>query len=171
MESTTFERYPWSIILLSNALAFSIYGIGVYALSGLGWWFVVGYAVYCLWLEFGVLKKSCVNCCYYGNWCGLGKGKLCALLFRRGDPEAFAAAEASWRDVAPSFLVGIFPLIGGIVVLSTRGWSWLLAALLVALILLSSAGNAIVRGSCLCKHCKQRELGCPAEKLFGGAQR
>jgi len=34
------------------------------------------------------------------------------------------------------------------------------------LILLTSAGNSYIRGSLACKYCQQRELGCPAEKLF-----
>lgn len=50
----------------------------------------------------------------------------------------------------------------------TRGWSWVLLGLLVALLVLSSMGNAIVRGSFVCKYCRQREIGCPAQELFGG---
>jgi hypothetical protein len=32
---------------------------------------------------------------------------------------------------------------------------------------LSTSGNAIIRGSFVCKTCKQKELGCPAARLFG----
>ena len=42
----------------------------------------------------------------------------------------------------------------------------LIASAVVLIILLTTLGNAIVRGSLACKHCMQRELGCPAEKLF-----
>jgi hypothetical protein len=44
-----------------------------------------------------------------------------------------------------------------------------LAVLLVVLVFLSLAGNAIIRGSFACKYCRQREIGCPAEKLFSGS--
>jgi hypothetical protein len=45
----------------------------------------------------------------------------------------------------------------------------LLVTALAVLIALSFVGNAVLRGSFACKYCKQREIGCPAEKLFGGA--
>ena len=48
MNSTTYERFPLPTVLLSNGLAAAIYAIGVYVFLGLGLWFVVAYAVYCL---------------------------------------------------------------------------------------------------------------------------
>jgi hypothetical protein len=65
----------------------------------------------------------------------------------------------------PDFLVLIFPLIGGIVLLVTA-FNWVILALLIVLLVLSFAGNAFIRGSYACKFCKQKELGCPAERLF-----
>jgi len=66
----------------------------------------------------------------------------------------------------PDFLIFIFPFVGGIILL-VKDFSWLLAAILTVLLILSFSGNAIIRGQFACKHCKQREIGCPAEKLFG----
>jgi hypothetical protein len=43
---------------------------------------------------------------------------------------------------------------------------WILPVMLVSLILLTSVGNSFIRGYRACKYCRQRELGCPAEKLF-----
>jgi len=37
---------------------------------------------------------------------------------------------------------------------------------LLLLIVLSTTGNAFIRGTFTCKYCKQRDLGCPAEQLF-----
>jgi hypothetical protein len=34
------------------------------------------------------------------------------------------------------------------------------------LFFLGFAGNAMVRGCLVWKHCKQKDIGCPAEKLF-----
>jgi hypothetical protein len=115
-----------------------------------------------------VLRGSSVNCYYYGKTCAFGKGRICARVLRRGDPQRFAAQEASWSDVLPDLLVSVFPLVGGAVLLVLKGWNWLIVALLVGLVFLALGGTAIVRGSLACKHCKQRELGCPAQKLFGG---
>ena len=68
------------------------------------------------------------------------------------------------------FLVGLLPLAAGIVLL-VQGWSWTLLAMLAVVLLLSTIGNCLVRGSLLCLHCKQRELGCPAQKLFAREKR
>ncbi|KYC51997.1 MAG: inner membrane protein [Candidatus Methanofastidiosum methylothiophilum] len=58
-----------------------------------------------------------------------------------------------------------FPIIGGTVLL-IYDFSWITLFLMVVLVILSLAGNALVRGLLTCSRCKQRELGCPAEKLF-----
>jgi hypothetical protein len=64
-------------------------------------------------------------------------------------------------------LVLFLPLIAGIA-LMIRNFAWGMAVLLLALLLLSFGGNYLVRSQIACKYCKQRELGCPAEQLFGG---
>jgi len=166
-ETKTLENFPIRIAVLGNLVALSIYAIGAYILSGMAIWLAAFYLLYCLWAEFSVLKGSCVNCYYYGKVCGLGKGKLCSLLFKPGDPRKFIERQVSWKEIVPDMLVFLFPLAGGIALL-VRGFSWLIVAMLVLLALLSFGGNAIVRGLFACKYCKQRELGCPAEKLFGG---
>jgi hypothetical protein len=95
----------------------------------------------------------------------MGRGKLCALLFPKGNPQKFIDRKVTWRDVAPDFLVFIFPLIGGVIGLFQH-FSWIVVGLLIALVALSFGGNALVRGLFDCKHCKQRDLGCPAAQLF-----
>jgi hypothetical protein len=42
---------------------------------------------------------------------------------------------------------------------------------IVALVFLGSVGTGFVRGQLACKHCKQRERGCAAERLFSRAKR
>jgi len=121
-------------------------------------------------MEIRVLKRSCVNCTYYGKVCGFGKGKLCSLLFKKGDPEKFAEATVSWTAVLPDFLVFIFPIIGGIVSL-VRSFSWPVVVLLGVLILLASVGNGVIRGLFACRYCRQGAIGCPAAKLFAGEKR
>jgi hypothetical protein len=71
----------------------------------------------------------------------------------------------SWKDVIPDLLVSIIPILIGIVLLIIEFDFKLLFAAII-LIALTTIGNAFVRGNLTCRYCKQRELGCPAEKLF-----
>lgn len=162
----TYENFPAWIPILANLVSISIYALGAYILAGFGILFAILYLLYCLWIEIGILRRSCVDCYYYGKVCGLGKGKLCSLLFKKGDPQKFVEKEISWAQILPDFLVFIIPLVGGIILL-VRAFSWLLVALLAIILILSFGGTAVIRGSFACKYCKQREIGCPAEQLFG----
>ena len=160
-----YEDFPIWIPLLAWILTLFIYALGAYIFSELDFFFTVLYLMFCLWIELKILKGSCVNCYYYGKTCGLGRGKLCGLFFKKGNPESFIDKEISWKDLIPDFLVMIFPLIGGIVIL-IRDFNWLILFLMVVLIMLFMGGTAFIRGSYACKYCKQKELGCPAEQLF-----
>ena len=125
-----------------------------------------GYVAYIIIIELRLLAKSCKHCYYYGKFCAFGKGKCSALFFKKGDPEEFLKTEITMKDIIPDFLTFIFPLIGGVVILISN-FSWIVVVLLVILVILGFGGNAVVRGSFACKYCKQREIGCPAERLFG----
>lgn len=164
-ETKSYENFPLRIVLLSNLVALSIYAIGAYILAGFGILLAVLYLLYCLWIEIRVLRRSCVDCYYYGKVCGFGKGKLCSLLFKKGDPQKFVEKEISWSLILPDFMVFIFPIVGGIILL-VRDFTWLLVAMLAIFVILYLGGNAVIRGRFACKYCKQREIGCPAEKLF-----
>ena len=159
-----YENYPYWIIIVSNILQLSILTIGVIIIKPLGTIWVLIYLAYIIFLEIRLLKKSCVDCYYYGKRCAFGKGKLYSLFFKKGNKENFAG-NFTWKDLIPDMLVAIIPLIIGIVTLIIN-FNWLLLSLVILLFLLVSTGNSLVRGSLACKYCKQRETGCPAEKLF-----
>ena len=162
----TYENFPIWAPMLSYAFSLSIYALGAYIFSMIGTIFTVLYLLFCLWVELKILKYSCVNCYYYGKTCGLGRGKLSALFFIKGNPEEFAKKQISWKDLLPDFMVFILPLIGGIIVL-IRGISWPVLTSMLILVVLFFFGNALIRGSLACKYYKQKELtGCPAEQLF-----
>ena len=167
MEKTScFRNFPIWIVLLSNLVTVSIYVIGAYFLAKFGILLAILYLLYCVGLEISILRGSCIHCYYYDRICGLGKGKLCSLFFKKGNPQKFIEKEFTWLHMVPVFMVSILPIIGGIMLLIIE-FAWILIALLVILFILSFGGNAILRRSFVCKYCRQRELGCPAEKLFG----
>jgi hypothetical protein len=83
----------------------------------------------------------------------------------RAQEQSLAAKQISWWTVLPDFLVSLVPLGVGVILL-VRSFSWLVLSLIACLLILGSVGTAFVRGQMACKHCRQRELGCPAEQLF-----
>ena len=164
-QTKVYECFPLWMVVLGNVVGLSIYLIGAYILTGFGLWMAGLYLLYCFGLELRLLKGHCVNCYYYGKVCGFGKGKLCTWLFKQGEPRKFTEADISWANMLPDFLVLLWPLFGGIILL-VQDFTWLGVGMLVLLVALALWGNAIVRGSFACKYCKQKELGCPAARLF-----
>ena len=165
MKEKCYENYPAGSVILANLLQIAIYVIGAVIISRLGLVSLGTYILYIVWLEIRLLRRSCVNCYYYGKYCAFGKGKLCSLFFKKGNPKKFWKDNITWKDILPDFLVSIIPMVVGIV-LMIISFNWSLLVLVVLLFLLSSVGTGLVRSSLACKHCKQRELGCPAEELF-----
>ncbi|HEY6011132.1 MAG TPA: hypothetical protein VIX18_06640, partial [Nitrospirota bacterium] len=139
--------------------------LGAAILAGFGVVMSALYLLYCLGNELHVMKKSCVDCFYYGRWCAFGKGKVAPLLFKQGEPGRFISKMISWKELMPDMLVLMIPLLGGIALLVQR-FSWSVALMLAALLVLSLNGTYVVRSQIACKYCKQRELGCPAEQFF-----
>jgi hypothetical protein len=166
---SAFENFPFWMILVCNAVGWAIYAIGLFIMLRLGILWGVLYAAYCLWLEWRVISKACRSCYYYGKACGFGRGRLCSWIFSAQPDQSFAEKRITWWDIVPDFLVSLIPLGVGIAML-IRGFAWLILFLVIALVLLASAGTGMIRTQIACKFCRQRELGCPAERLFGKAK-
>jgi hypothetical protein len=164
-----YENYPFTIILISNLFQFCVYFIGAFIISQIGYFWLIPYFAYILFLEFKLLKTSCVNCYYYGKRCAFGKGKISSIFFKKGN-ELFCQRKITWKNILPDFLVSIIPFTIGIILLILN-FNWLNLGLIILLVLLSSFGNGFIRSSLACKYCKQKELGCPAEKLFQKKQK
>lgn len=162
-EVECYESYPIWIPALSTLQTLLIYGIGLFIFSRYGQIMTALYLLYIVWVELRVMEKSCRNCVYYGRLCGLGRGRLCSMLFKKGK-QGFTEKKITWKDLIPDFLVSLLPLLAGIPLL-LQEFNWTLAGLMVILLFLATAGNGIIRGI-VCKHCKQRKLGCPAEQMF-----
>lgn len=166
----TYEKYPAWIVLVSGLFSLLVYLLGAFLMLNLGWIAFGVYLVYILFLEYRLLSKHCVNCYYWGKICGFGKGRISSWFFRKGEISKFCAKEFTWKNMIPDLLVSLIPFIIGIVFLFIAFNVIELIAVLL-LLGLSSAGNSFIRGSLTCKYCKQRELGCLAEKLFSKAER
>jgi hypothetical protein len=166
MEKVKFyDKFPVWMVPIANLVPILTYIIGAYIIFKFGIVFGLLYLAYCAFVEFNVLRRSCVNCYYYGKRCGFGRGSLCKLFFKKGNPKNFLNKKVSMLDLLPDFLTFIIPIVFGIVSLIIR-FNWVILVLILSLLLISFAGNYIVRGFIACKYCKQRQIGCPANKVF-----
>ena len=160
-----YENYPAQILLATNAFSLAIYLAGAYIIYQAAGLWVILYIAFILALEVRLIRGHCPDCYYYGKMCANGNGKLSSLFFKKGNPANFCRKDMTWKDIAPDFLVSVIPMVIGVGML-LFSFSWLIAGLVALLFVLSFPGNALVHGSLICKYCKQRALGCPAEKLF-----
>lgn len=165
----TYGRYPLGTVVAANAVSLAIYASGAALISMLGTGWLVAYLVWALWMEYRVLKGSCVNCAYYGKRCAFGKGVVCGGVFRRGSPDRFIRRKISWKDLLPDFATALVPLVVGAVFL-VIDFRWANLGFVAILVLATTVGNSTVRGRLACKYCRQRALGCPAERLFNKGQ-
>ncbi len=159
-----YENYPLSTVLTASLLQLSIFSMGAYIISLTGLIWMAVYIIFILWMEIRLMTKSCVNCYYYGKTCFSGMGRL-APLFKKGDPDKFINGEISLVDVIPDFIVSFAPAVAGIILL-VKDFSVPLLAVVLSLIALTTWGNGFVRSTLACKNCKQRLLGCPAERML-----
>jgi Na+-transporting methylmalonyl-CoA/oxaloacetate decarboxylase gamma subunit len=87
------------------------------------------------------------------------------MFFPKGTPEQFKKQTITWKNIVPDFLVFIIPLLVGLALL-IHDFSWILLVLIIILFFLGFMGNAVVRSQLACRYCRQREIGCPAQRLF-----
>ncbi len=142
-----------------------IYILGSYIILRFGPVPLAIYVACILGLEYRVLRHSCVNCYYYGKTCCFGRGRLSALLFKKGEPEQFLQKKIGWADILPDFLVSLVPLLAGIILL-ILGFDALLLVAVTALAVLAFPVTGLIRGRWACRFCRQKEIGCSAQELF-----
>jgi len=123
------------------------------------------YLIYILALEYRLLKYHCTTCFYWGKVCGFGKGRISSWFFLKGDISKICSNEMSWKDMIPDLLVSLFPFVTGIVLLVFE-FDYTILIILILFMFLTTVGNGFIRGKLTCRYCKQKELGCPADKLF-----
>ena len=160
-----YENYPIWIVILSNLVSLSIYRLGFIIMIRLGLIISILYLVYIAILEYRLIRYHCVDCFYWGRTCGFGRGRLSSVFFKRGDNSRFCAKNFSWKNMIPDLLISLIPVVVGIYLLNTK-FDILLLTAVILLIILTTKGNGFIRGQLTCRFCKQRELGCLANKLF-----
>jgi hypothetical protein len=160
-----FENYPAWMIVVSNLLNVLICVIGALIIYKIGLVWMILYLIYILVLEFRLIRWHCIDCYYYGKACAFGRGKICSLFFSKGNNRNFCKREMTWKSLIPEFLVSLVPILIGIILL-IKNFNWFVLLLVIILFILTSFGNGFVRGNIACKYCKQRKLGCPAQKIF-----
>ena len=152
-----YKNYPDSLVAFNLLFSLVGFAVGLIVLAQLGTWAWVGYLALYLLETAAVLAFACTRCCYYGKSCGMGYGRLAALLFKKGAEEEFH--QATSHKVAGIILLVTFPLpiLGGIGSLIV-GFSLYRLFLFLALIGLTVAGF-VTRPRFVCGHCKQGESG------------
>jgi hypothetical protein len=161
----TYENYPVWILMLSNFVSIAIYVLGFLILSEVDLLFSILYLIFVFVLEYRLISQHCTECYYWGKTCGFGRSRISALLFKQRDNSKFCQETITWKYMIPDLLVSLLPFVAGIVLLIIK-FDFLLLTAIVILLLLTTSGNGFIRGKLTCKFCKQRELGCPADKLF-----
>ena len=160
-----YENYPIWVVILSNLVSLTIYGLGFVIIFRLGYFFSIFYLIYILILEYRLIRYHCINCFYWGKTCGFGKGRLSSLFFKKGNILRFCIKEMTFKDMIPDILITLIPLVIGIILLVAK-FDFILLFALLLLLILTTIGNGFVRGTLTCKYCEQKELSCPADRLF-----
>jgi hypothetical protein len=156
------DRYPMSYVIVGNILMFLWLIVGSAAIwlafpntAWIAWIFLA----VSLLLVYVVLRKLvCTNCCYYGEWCSMGWGKLAAALFKKGDVEKFGSGIGP--KLAP-FVYGLLTLIPMIVILASivLVFDNLKLGLFIVLILFAIYSGWLSRKAA-CSRCKMQDV-CP----------
>jgi len=152
-----YENYPRSLVAFNLLFGLAGLAIGLIVLAQLGTWAWAGYLALYLLETAAVLAFACPRCCYYGRNCGMGYGKLSALLFEKGAEEEFHQATSHKVAGILMLVISPLPILGGIASLII-GFSLQRLFLFLALIGLMVAGF-VTRPRLVCGHCKQAESG------------
>lgn len=160
-----FEKYPAWIVFVTNLVNLSVYATALYLVYAVRPIFTLPFFIYIIYLEWSVYVKGCANCYYYGRLCAFGRGKIAGLFVDKGDSKKFTEKTFSLKDLIPSLMLNIIPLVAGVWLL-LQGFSWLIAGIMAWPLAVMFLGNPVLYGKMVCPNCKQRSIGCPACKFF-----
>ncbi len=153
------EEHPKATIILANLVMLIWIASGTIACWFLHPLIAWIYLAVALTMVGVVLRKLvCINCYYYGKWCGTGWGKLAALLFKEGDMEKFSTS--SGVKLAPG-VYGLLSLIPIVLVVVAIIMEFTVPKIIVlAVLLLVSVYSGFISRKKGCVNCKMK-LACP----------
>jgi hypothetical protein len=159
------ENYPIRTVVLANLAMITWVALGTAAcwfLAPVVAWIYLAVAVVMVWV---VLRRLvCVDCYYYGKWCGTGWGKLSTVFFKQGNIERFATGIGVKLAPITYGLLSLVPLVLVIIALVQE----VTAARIVVLVLLllMSVYSGYISRQKSCVGCKMR-LMCPGSTAKG----
>ena len=159
------EEYPRSSVVLGNI------AVGVWiAMGAVACWFLypliawIYLAVAVLMVGIVLRKIVCTNCYYYGKRCGVGWGKLSALLFKQGEIDKFDTSIG--LKIAP-LTYGLLSLVPLICVIIALVQAFTVPKIVVLLLLLAiSLYSGFISRKKGCGNCRMR-LICPGSAVKG----
>lgn len=159
------EEYPKSSVIVGNlamAAWIALGTIGCWFLTPLGAWIFLAFAL----IMVGVVlrKLVCTDCYYYGKWCGIGWGKLSALMFPKGNEERFGTSLGLKLAPITYKLLTAVPLV--FLITSMFDTSRLLVPKIIVLVLLLAVSfySGTIGRKKGCAACKMR-LVCPGSAV------
>ena len=157
------EEYSKASIILGNFIMILWIALGTIAcwfLCPLVAWVYLALAI----IMVGVVlrKLVCTNCYYYDKWCGMGWGKLSALLFKKGSIENFNASIGLKLAPITYGLLSLIPLVA-IVISVVQGFTVAKVVVLLLLLLVSFYSGVISRKKG-CANCRMK-LMCPGSAV------
>ena len=157
------EQHPLRRIIVGNLAMLLWFALGALACSYFYPILGLVYLVVAFVLVYVVLRKLvCVNCYYYDKWCGIGWGKLSAIMFKKGNLELFPTSIGLKLAPVTYGLLMIIPLVL-LSVSIIQGFSWYKIVILILLLLVSLYNSGVGR-RVLCSHCKMN-LICPGSAV------
>ena len=159
------EDYPKRTVVLANLAMIAWVALGTAAcwfLAPVVAWIYLAVAVVMVWV---VLRRLvCVDCYYYGKWCGTGWGRLSALFFKQGNIECFATGIGVKLAPMTYGLLSLIPLVLIIIALVQDVTAARIMVLVLLLFMAFYSGYISRRNSCV--GCKMR-LMCPGSTAKG----
>ncbi|UCB42337.1 MAG: hypothetical protein JSV77_07685 [Dehalococcoidales bacterium] len=159
------ENYPKRTVVLANLAMITWVALGTIScwfLVPLAAWIYLPVAVVMVWV---VLRRLvCIDCYYYGKWCGTGWGKLSAVFFKQGSLECFATGIGVKLAPITYGLLSLIPLV--LVIIALIQAVTVAKIVVLMLLLLMSVYSGFISRQKSCVGCKMR-LMCPGTTAKG----
>jgi hypothetical protein len=167
-----YDEFPLSTVIYNWAAAGGVMALGAAVAAQYGVGVLAGYGLLLVVALVGTTGSVCARCAgYYGRRCGLGLGKVVALLFKKRNTDLYLRTPMQFVFLVLFVLGMAWPSLGG-AVLMARGFSvgrLLQLGAAVALLL----AFVVPHPRLVCSHCRQGASGdCPVgQRMREGGER